>query len=167
MKCYVKPNRKTTRKFTANDVQRIARYAIDDGADALEILGYVAISAGFGYVFCRAARAIDTATSLSRVVVKVAGILAVSKLVDFLLTVVTRGAFARLPVINKIAASIVLAVGISEGILKLARDFLADEQMIVQTAELTHRLCAVVKEKLSEGGEGISALYDDTIDVFD
>lgn len=167
MKCYNKPNRKNPRVFTANDVARISRYAIDDGASALQILAFVAISTGFGYVFCRAAKAVDTATSVSRVIVRIAGVLAASKLVDFLLTVVTRGAFSRLPVINRIAAAVILAVGVSEGVYKLAKDFIDDESMVVEFSDLTHELCSIVKARIISGGETITDVYDDIVDKFD
>lgn len=162
--CYYKPNRTRVRVFTAKDVRRIAKYAIDDGANAVDVLAGVAVFAGLGWVFCVAARAIDNSFNILSWLTKIGGIVAISKTVDFLLTVVSGGFFRRLPSSNRVALVVILALGVFEPILRSAKGLLDSAHVIQEAADIVHNLCSKVKEIAGELGEEISDKYNEVAD---
>lgn len=171
IKCYNKPNRKKPRVFTEKDVRRIAKYAIDDGASAFEIAAGVFVAAGLGYLICVASRAIDNSANIYKAVLRIGGILALGRVIDFLLTLLSSGVFRRLPRTNQIALVLVLAVAALESILKAAKSLLEDAEIIVSAADAIHVLCNRARELAIESGEFIGNKYDDaadfTEDLFD
>lgn len=162
--CYYKPNRTRIRVFTAKDVRRIAKYAIDDGAEAVDVLAGVAVFAGLGWIFCVAVRAIDNSFNILRWLIKIGGIVAISKIVDFLLTVVSGGFFKRLPASNRIALVVILALGVFESILRAAKGLIDSAQVIHEAADVVHNLCSKAKEIAGELGEDIGDKYNEAAD---
>jgi len=165
--CYYKPNRTRVRHFSEKDVRRIAKYAIQDGADPIKILAGVAVAAGLGYAFCIMVRAIDNTLNLGRGLAKIGGVLALGKLIDFLLTVVTNGAFKRLGQVNRVAAIIILAIGLLEGLLRAAKSILEDASTIDMASEMAHKLCDAAKEFAGEAKEAIDDKWTDIADYID
>jgi hypothetical protein len=162
--CYNKPNRKKIRVFTAKDVRRIAKYAQEDGAHPLEILAGVAVFLGLGWVFCVMARVIDNSFNILGWVAKVGGVVALGRIVDFLLTVVSGGLFKRLPGTSRYTLVIVLTLGVLESILTAVQSLLHSAGLIKDASELAHDLCHRAKEVASEVGEVVGERYDDTAD---
>lgn len=162
--CYFKPDRKKIRVFTARDVARIAKYAKEDGAHPLEILAGVGVFIGLGWVFCVMARVVDNSLNILSWVGKVGGILAVGKIVDFLLTVVSGGVFRRLPTGSRISLVVILALGVFESILTAIRSLLHSADLINDSSTLAHELCHRAKA-IAEGlGEAVGERYDETAD---
>jgi hypothetical protein len=139
--CYIRPNRTKRRVFTKSDVARIAKYAVDDGADARDIVVGVISTLGLGFVLCASAKAVNSAVGIAALITKIGGILAIGKIVDFLLTVVTNGLFKKLAVTQRYLAVIVLALAVSEGILKWAKTLMESASVITGAAELINDLC--------------------------
>jgi len=139
--CYNKPNRSKPRVFTAKDVARIAKYASEDGADPRNIAVMVISALGLGYVICASAKAVNSAAGIAGLIVKIGGVLAVGKIVDFLLSVVTNGFFKKLPIVKRYLAVVVLALAVSEGILKAVQNLMNDASIISGAVELSNDLC--------------------------
>lgn len=139
--CYDRPNRTKRRVFTNKDVARIAKYAVDDGADPRDLAVGVLSALGMGFVLCASAKAVNSAVGIAGLIVKIGGALAVGKIVDFLLTVVTNGLFRKLPLTKRYLAVIVLALAVSEGILKSVRSLMDDASVITGAADLVNDLC--------------------------
>jgi hypothetical protein len=162
--CYNRPNRKTIRVFTAKDVRRIAKYAQDDGAHPLDILAGVAVFLGLGWVFCIMVRVIDNSLNIMGWVAKVGGLIALGRIVDFLLTVVSGGLFKRLGGTTRITLVIVLTLGVLESILTAVQSLLHSAGLIKAASELAHDLCSRAKAIAGEIGEDVGERYDDTAD---
>jgi hypothetical protein len=153
--CRNVPNRTKPRPFTAKDVRRIAKYAAEDGANAIEIFAGVAGVLGFGYVFCRAARYLDSLISLTNLVAKIGGILAVGRVVDWLLTVLSNGAFRRLPIVGRYLSVIVLALAFVQGAFKALQSIIDEASVIKDLSNTVHSLCSKVNDIVENVGENI------------
>jgi len=162
--CFYRPARKNARVFTAKDVKRIAKYAVDDGAHPLEVLGGVGFALGLGWVFCLTARSIDNALNIGSAVAKIGGILALGRVVDFLLTVFTKGAFRRLALTTRIGVLFLLAIASLQGILRAAKSLMGDMALLEQASSIVHDMCHRVKDMASSAGEVIDEKYNETKD---
>jgi len=162
--CYNKPNRKKIRVFTAKDVRRIAKYAVDDGANPLDILAGVAVFLGLGWVFCIMVRVIDNSLNIMGWVAKVGGLIALGRVVDFLLTVVSGGLFKRLGGTTRISLVIILTLGVLESILTAIQSLLHSAGLIKTASELAHDLCSRAKAIAEDTGEILGDKYDDVAD---
>ena len=148
--CYNRPNRTKRRVFTAKDVARIAKYAQEDGADPRNVAVGVISALGLGYVLCASAKAVNSAVGIAALIVKIGGALAIGKIIDFLLTVVTNGLFKKLPITRRYLAVLILALSVSEGILKSVKSLMEDASVITGVAELINDLCERIKQIVPE-----------------
>jgi len=164
MVCYNRPNRKNPRVFTAKDVKRISKYALDDGANAFEILAGVGFALGLGYLFCVAARTIDNSASIYRLVLRIAGITALGKFVDFVLTVLTSGAFKRIGALPRFGTVLLVIAAIIEPLLRGMGTLISDAEIILSASETVHHLCDRIKELSRDAGEVIDEKYNDVAD---
>jgi len=164
MVCYNKPNRTKVRVFTAKDVKRISKYALDDGANAFEILAGVGFTLGLGYLFCVAARTIDNSAAIYRLILRIAGITALGKFVDFVLTVITSGAFRRIGAIPRIGVVVLVLAAIVEPMLRGIGTLVKDAEIILSASEAVHHLCDKIKELAKDAGESIDDKYNDLAD---
>jgi hypothetical protein len=165
-KCH-KPNRTKARVFTARDVRRIAKYAIDDGASPVDVLAGVAVFAGFGWILCVASRALDNSLSILRWAIKVGGIVAIQQVLDFLLTVVSKGLYKKLPKTTLAATLIILVLSTAEDILKALSSLLDDALLIDTAVEPLHQLCSRAKEISLSIGEDTQDFYNKATDYVD
>lgn len=149
MVCYDKPNRKNVRHFTDRDVARIATYAIRDGANVRKILARILVVVGFGFVACRAAKALSALLSVSSFLTKVGGILAVSALVQKAIAILSKGALLKVPVVNRYAIGLIAVLAAIDGILSALREVIADRDALVTVSDFISDLC---KEVSSLGG---------------
>jgi len=154
--CINRPNRSKARPFTAKDVRRIAKYAAEDGADALEIFAGVAATLGFGYLICRGARYVDSALTLTNLLAKVGGVLALGRVIDWLLTVLSNGAFRRLPVISRYVSVIVIALSFIQGSLKALQAIIDEAGFIKDVSDKLHGVCSKVSDILGESVDKIT-----------
>ena len=97
LKCYNKPNRTKPRKFTAADVRRIARYAVDDGANAKLILASLIVAFGFGALLCKAAKVVAAYTTIAGLVKTVSISVTTAVLIDRAIQWLSRGYLQKLP----------------------------------------------------------------------
>lgn len=162
--CFYRPRRKRARVFTAKDVQRIAKYAQSDGAHPLEILAGVGFALGLGWVFCLAARSIDNALTIGSAIAKIGGILALGRIADFILTVLSGGLFKRLALTTRIGLLFVLAVVSLQGILHAGRQILGDMDFLKSASDTIHDVCHRVRELAEDAGEVIDDRYNDARD---
>ena len=139
--CYYKPNRTRKRVFTKQDVARIAKYAVDDGADVRDVAVGVLSALGLGFLICASAKAVNSAVGIATLFTKIGGALALGKLFDFLLTVVTHGAFKKLPLTKQVLAVVILVLAVSEGILNMGKQLLDNAEVITGSAEIVNDLC--------------------------
>jgi len=156
--------------FTARDVGRIAKYSAEDGASDVEILAEVAVALGYGWVICTAAKALNDALNVTSALIKIGGALAVSKLLDFLLTVISSGTFKKLAVNKVIALLIVLATATLESLIKAARSMIDKSAQIKQAAGQVRDLCIAVRKLQPDVDDqviAINELADLTTDVLE
>lgn len=139
--CFYRPKRKRVRVFTSADVKRITKYAIDDGADPRDLLVGVASAAGLGYLLCASSKAVNSALTIASLLTKIGGALAVTKIIEFLLSLVTSGLIKKLPLLRRYAAVILLIAGTAEGILKATKDLFDSAEIITSSAEAINDLC--------------------------
>jgi len=165
--CFNRPYRSKPRVYTLSDVARIAKYTQKSGATPLQIIGTVAGVLGFGWLLCFAARSIDNAFTLTRFLAKIGGLLAFSKLMDFLLTVLTSGAFQRLARIAKISAVVALFIAVANGIVKAVTSIANDAAIIEEASELLHNACTAAKDAAAKAGEVVGDKYNDAADWID
>lgn len=163
--CFYRPKRKRARVFTAKDVQRIAKYAQDDGAHPLQILAGVGFAMGLGWVFCLAARSIDNALTIGSAIAKIGGILALGRIADFILTVLSGGLFRRLALSTRIGLLFVLAVVSLQGILNAGRQILGDMDFLKSASDTVHEVCHRVRELAEEANEEIDERYNEVKDL--
>lgn len=151
-KCYYKPNRSRARVFTAQDIARISKYAINDGADPRDIAIKVIEAAGLGYLVCASAKAVNSTLTIATLLTKIGGALAVGKILDFLLSLVTNGLFQKIPVVRRYLAIVVLILAVSEGIIKAVKNIFDSAEVISGSAEAINDLCergkALVTDRL-------------------
>lgn len=159
--CFTRPARKHPRKFKEKDLKRIAKYLQRDGISPLKILGIIAGVLGLGWLVCLAARTLDNTLTISRFIAKVGGILAFSKIIDFLLTVVTSGAFKRLARVFRFASILILAVGVLEGISRAIKQIVSDADKIENISRYLHDVCDAAKEAAQDAGNFIGEEFGD------
>jgi len=145
---FYRPARKKKRVFTARDVARIAKYAIEDGADPLDVLVGILKSTGRSGQACQIVAGISLLLAISKLMVQIGGILAVSKILDFLLTVLTNKTFQRLPWVRRASAVLIILAASYDGIIKAVTEAVSDvgiyEALLASVSEICER------EKLSE-----------------
>lgn len=165
--CFTRPFRSKPRVFTLQDVARISKYAQKGGASPIAIIGTVAGVLGFGWILCFAAKSVDNAFTLTKFLAKIGGLLAFSKFMDFILTVVTSGAFARLARVAKLTAVVALFAAVASGIIKAVNSIVSDAAIIEEASDILHGACTAAKEAASKAGEAIGDKYDDLADWVD
>lgn len=130
----------------------------------MEIVAGVAVFMGFGYLICIAARAVDNAYSFSRAILRIGGTVALGRLIDFLLTLLSSGAFRRLPRTNRLVLLLLLAISIAEGLLRAAKSLLEDISLIESASSAIHELCDKAKSLAAEAGEFVDDKWSDVAD---
>jgi len=161
LKCYDKPNRTKIRVFTARDVHRISRYAMDDGASAVDILAGVAVFTGFGWILCVASKMISNATRISKIITTIAGSLGVAALVDFLLKYISLKLFVKLPLPRRVLLIIVILALFFRDIASTVKSELDKASLIVEASDYVHSLCVKAREIAVERGESTADYLDD------
>lgn len=146
MVCYNKPNRSKPRVFTAKDVERIARYAINDGADPLDVLVGILRSTGRSGQACQIVAGISLLLAISKLLIQIGGILAVGKILDFILSVLTNKLFQRLPWVRRVSAVLIIVAASYDGIIKAATEAVSDVGIYEALLESVSEICA--REKL-------------------
>lgn len=165
--CFTRPFRAKPRVFTEKDVARIARYVVKGGVSPLKVVGVVAGVLGFGWILCIAARAIDNAFTLTKFIAKIGGILALSRLIDFFLTVFTSGAFQRLARVARVSALVLLLIAVMDGLRKAISGVIGDAAIIEEASGFLHEACDAAKEAAKAAGESIGDKYSDVADWVD
>lgn len=140
---YKRPNRTKPRVFTEKDVGRIARYCKEDGGSDLKILALVAVNLKLGWIFCVAANSLSNVISILNVLAKVGSALAVSRLIDFILTVLTSGAFKRLAKVKGLAAIVVVLIAVGDGLKNSIEKLIDDTQTINKVHEVLKTICEI------------------------
>lgn len=74
------------KKFTKNDLARIAKYVTKDDGDAMGVFVTIAVALGFGKLICDAARITRSFISITQWIKQLSSILATSTLTTMLLT---------------------------------------------------------------------------------
>ena len=105
-KCYYKPNRTHVRHFTARDVERIAKYAVRDGADVGRIIAAIAVAAGVGYLLCKAAKVLQAYTTIAGLTKTVAVSVATAVLIDRAIQWLSRGYLQKLPFVRQLLVAL-------------------------------------------------------------
>ena len=142
--CYYKPNRSKIRHFSDRDVGRIARYAIRDGADPISLLAAVLSAVGWGGYICKAAKVMASIKILLDVLVRVGGALALAKLIDRLIQLLSRNLLFKLPWLRVIVIAVLAALA-SLGSVMNALETLENEGGDAQLiSELFKELCSRV-----------------------
>jgi hypothetical protein len=164
-KCYYKPNRKKPRVFTAQDAARIAKYAVNSGADPKQLLAYIAVSLGLGYLFCIAARSIDNIASISSILLKISGAIGLAVFLDFALQIITNRWYVKFSLIRKLTIVGLIISLTLEPILKAAKSLIDNAEIVVAGAGVMHELCSKVKAAREAAGEALGEEYNDIKDI--
>ena len=106
IKCYNKPNRTNARHFSARDVERIAKYAVRDGADVKRIIAAIAVAAGVGYLLCKASKVIQAYTTIAGLTRTIAVSVATAVLIDRAIQWLSRGYLQKLPFVRQLLVAL-------------------------------------------------------------
>lgn len=148
---FYRPARKRKRVFTAKDVARIAKYAIADGADPLDVLVGILKSTGRSGQACQIVAGISLLIAISKLLVKIGGILAVSKILDFVLSVLTNKLFQKLPWVRRATAVLIILAASYDGIISAATEAVSDVGIYESLLTSVSEICA--REKLNESDD--------------
>lgn len=166
LKCYNKPTRNVRRKFTVSDIARIAKTLETDGTDShVNILAAVIVSLGLGTVFCKLAKVVQAALSITGFLIDVGIALGVAKLVDWLIVFFARKLYILIPKWNVFAIVFILVLGILGDILKKAKTFFGLVNDVDNVTDVTDKLCAAIKARALISGEVINDKIDDNDNV--
>lgn len=164
---FTRPARKKPRLYTEKDLKRIAGLVVESGVSPVKVLAGIAVGLGLGWLFCVAARTIDNTLTIKRFLLKLGGILAIAKITDFLLTVVTSGAFKKLVVVTRIAAVVIVLVAVLESLARALAGMVEDASMMEEASGLVHDLCSTARDIAAAASEEIGAKYNDVKDIID
>jgi len=161
LKCYDKPNRTKIRVFTAKDVHRISKYAMDDGASAVDILAGVAVFTGFGWILCVVSKIVTDSARISKIIVSIAGSLGIAALIDFLLKYISLKLFVKLPLPRRVLLIIVILAVFFRDIAATVKGMLDKADLVLEASNYVHSLCARAREIAVEKGESTADYLDD------
>lgn len=161
--CRYVPNRTEPRKWKLKDIERIARHMVEDGVKPGEILGAISLGAGVEEVVCRGARATSALTLVGSIVKQAGGVLAVTTLVNAALTVLSKGAFKKLPVVNRIAFLLILVLATFRGILDAMGELLDNLNALRLVSSTLHTACRWIKESRGEPDDGFTEALEHQI----
>lgn len=145
-KCYYKPNRSKKRVFTEKDVARIAKYAKEDGSDGHGLLAAVAVSLGFGWVFCMAAAIVKNYNVILAFVAEAGGILAFAKVVETLLAFLRGGAVIKIPIVNRVAILAIVVLLAVEKIINAVTLIVEEYGDAQEVIDALDAICNKIKE---------------------
>lgn len=154
--CHPRPNRTVPRKWTEKDLARVAKHLGDGGISPWHILGYVAAATGVGVLLCKAAKVLNAFSALARFISRLGILAGLSILVNFLLSVLTKGIFKTLPLVNRIALVIVLVLGVVDRIVKSLQELSRDRAIISEVSDAIERACASADEYIRRAGGAIA-----------
>ncbi len=156
------PARKKVRHFTAADVARISKYAVRDGASAVDILAYVAVAIGMGALFCKAARSIRSALSLTAFLNKVFMSMAVSQFIALVIQVLIKAKVIVPPQMQALLAVTISGLWALDKVTSVIETLLGDRAIMQEITSTLDNLCKKVSELT---GEVVDAGCDATGDA--
>lgn len=145
MVCYNRPNRTKARPFTARDVARIAKYAVDDGAEVRDLIVKVAKALGLAFVLCILARALNAVLVIARLFAKIGGAAAVASLIERLIGLLSGGLIRKIPRINAITILLVILLESFKEVVDAIAVMVDDISVIESASEFLNDLCDRVK----------------------
>lgn len=145
-KCYVRPGRQRIRTFDAGSAARIAVLAQKSGDSSELIFAKIAVKLGFGRYICEFLKALNPLYSAVTALSRVAGALAVTKLLDFLLQVFASGAYKKLPRVNVIGIVVVLIIAFLEDLVKSVQEILKSVDILKEGIDRLQLVCDIIKQ---------------------
>lgn len=144
-KMLCRPNRSKIRHFTEKDVERIAKYAIRDGADVWKLLVGIIVITGFGFLICKVARAMSFLNVLHEAFEAIAAALASSVILNFIIKTVGGQLIKLLPIVRLIT----LVYALQELMFSFFGKEKGSDDVIdfIETSNMVNRLCEAVGEK--------------------
>jgi hypothetical protein len=115
---YNRPNRKNPRVFKPRDVGRIAFYCFEDGGNKDMIVAYVLVRLGLGRFFCDMVKTLQPLQALYVVVIKIGGALALQKLLNLIISILSDGKWLKVPRWNVAGLLLVVVLTTIEDISK-------------------------------------------------
>lgn len=101
----------------------------------------VAVSLGIGALICKAADTINKVNIMTRFLVHSAGAAAVAKLLDVIISVLSSGAYRKIPKWNLIGILVVVALAVIENIAETVKSFMDDANTIDDVSTLLKAIC--------------------------
>jgi len=149
--CFYRPRRTRVRVYTEKDVGRIARYAVDGGANPIRIIAYALIAAGLGIVFCKIAKHFTAIRVITRAIIKITGILAISKILEILINLLSLGLIKKIPRFNVISIAIIAIIAFFNDILVAAKQLIDDTEAVDESVSFIESICDTIDDILSGG----------------
>lgn len=146
LKCYNVPNRTYRRRFTERDVARIAKYAVDGGADPLKIIVTLMSALGFGWVLCTSSRALSAVAVFANAVTAIGGMIAASTFLAWLVRVLGADGLLfkiPMPVVVKLALAYLVLNG--GAIIAALRTVYDEAGTITLAVSVLRKMCAMLE----------------------
>lgn len=139
-----RPNRTRIRHFNEKDLKRIAKAAVEDGADPIKILAGVFVATGFGVLVCKVNRALSLLAAIREASEAIAVIIASSALLNFIIKSVGGQLIKVLPLVRLITAVFALQELMFAFFGKDSKGT-ADVLDFLEVLEFIDKICSAVK----------------------
>lgn len=150
---------RSTHKWTAKDLARIARKLNDDGVDAGEILILVASAVGFVGLFCKIAKLLTAALSINTFIKQIGTILALSTFITTLIQFLIKAQLIA-PTWLKIVLALLIALFVFiDKFIQALNETLSNLDTIDDVSQTVFELCDKAKEL---AGQAVTATCEAT-----
>lgn len=139
-----------TRKFTPEDVARIAKYVANNETEkglngGLIVLAAVISALGLGYMICRSARFLSSYMALLKLFERITLLLAVAKVIDVIVDILLK--IKRLPMPPQarwFLALIIVVLSLVGKVFEHIETLLKDYLLVEQTNDFISELCTAI-----------------------
>jgi hypothetical protein len=140
-KCYIKPNRTRPRYFSENDVGRIARYAVGDGADRERVLAKVMSNLGYSFVPCKAVEALAAVNVIVSALKQIVSALALGKVIEILLRFATYGKWVPIPFVRRASYAVAVAIVVLKDVVSNIDKLGEADTLVVEAFTVLKNVC--------------------------
>lgn len=138
---------RSTHEFTTKDVARIARYVSrKDGITAAEVLVAVAAALGFATLFCKTAKALEAALSLSTFIKQLSAVLAFGQLTTTIIQFLLAAKLVSPNWLKIILALIIAALVFINKLLEALEEMADSRTTILEVSSTINGLCDKARE---------------------
>lgn len=133
------------RPFKCDDATRLVGYAAKNGCKKKGLLVKTAVTLGLGWIFCVMAEVVNSFSLIAKVLTQIGGALAVTQLLEVLVGILTKGKWAKFPVITISLVAIILVLNNLIAIIKALGTLFATYGDMKELADILGEMCEEVK----------------------